>query len=96
MVHDSAARAPDRDVHEWLVWTEADSDRLHPQQRGQWLELGISLRDVAVLSDTAYRPHDVRELARQTGFSTTRAGALLAGSRHSACRASRPWQLSAG
>jgi len=89
-VHDSAAKAPDRDVHEWLVWTEGHNDRLHPQQRGQWLELGISLRDVAVLSDTAYRPQDVRELARQTGFSTTRAGALLASWVQAECLPSIP------
>jgi hypothetical protein len=89
-IHDSAVRTPERDVHEWLAWTETDEDRAQPQKRGDWLELGISLRDVAVLSTTTYTPANVEDLAQRTRRSTTAAGGLLAAWVNAECFPSIP------
>lgn len=77
-IHDSAAKAPGREVHDYLAWTETPEDRANPSRRGDWLGLGLSLRDVSVLGDSRYLPADVEELAVGLRRSTTSAGALLA------------------
>jgi hypothetical protein len=73
-IHDSAAKAPGREVHEYLAWTETPADRQDPSRRGEWLGLGLSLRDVSVLSDSSYCPADVRELGTGPGAVHDRSG----------------------
>lgn len=77
-VHDTANKVPDREVHDWLVWSETAQDREEPELRGDWLRLGVSRRDLTALSQTAYRPADVRLLATRLGISPTAAGGVLA------------------
>lgn len=77
-IHDTAAHAPDREVHTWLAWTETEDDRRHPTRRGTWLALGLSRPDIVVLSETTYAPDDVEQLATGTRRTTTAAGSLLA------------------
>jgi hypothetical protein len=89
-VHATAAKTPDRDVHEWLAWTETDSDRDNPTRRGEWLALGVSFRDVTVFGETAYTPADVQLLADETRKTTTAAAALLANWVRAGCLPSIP------
>lgn len=77
-IHDTATKVPDRELHDWLAWTETAHDRAHPDSRGDWLALGISRRDVTVLLATDYTPDDVRQLADATGRTRTSAAHLLA------------------
>lgn len=77
-VHDTAAKVPEREVHEWLAWSETDADRRHPHLRGRWLELGVSGREIPVLSEARYAPGDVEELSRELVITPTAAAVMLA------------------
>lgn len=77
-VHETARQVPDREIHEWLVWSETAQDREEPELRGEWLRLGVSRRDLTALSETAYRPAHVRLLATHLGTTPTAAAAVLA------------------
>ncbi len=76
-VRETAAEVPDRDVHDWLAWSETDQDRVSPDLRAAWLRLGVSRRDLTALSATAYRPVDVHLLSSSLGMSPTAAAAVL-------------------
>lgn len=77
-IADTAASAPERELHEWLAWSESASDRRDPDRRASWLAAGVSRRDIAVLDAGGYCPDDVRDLASGLRRSGAGAGALLA------------------
>jgi hypothetical protein len=76
-VRETAADAPQLELHEWLAWSETEADRKAPRLRSEWVRLGVSRRDMAGLSAAGYRPTDVDELARGLNTCPTGAAATL-------------------
>ncbi len=77
-IAETAASAPEREVHTWLAWSETDRDRAEPTLRGEFLRLGVSHSDLTALSTSAYRPADVALLARELRMTPTAAARALA------------------
>lgn len=85
-VRETAAEAPERELHDWLAWTVSARDRDQPGLRGEWLALGVSRRDIGELQHAGYEPSDVARLAALLDASGTQAAAVLAGWVRADCR----------
>ena len=51
----------------WLVWTASGRDRAAPEERGDWLQTGVSRSMILALAETEYGPADVTRFAAALG-----------------------------
>jgi hypothetical protein len=73
-----ARERPDVDVVTWAAWSETPLDRNRPRARLQWLSLGVSTRDTALLMNAGYTPDEVAAYATVAGLSAARAASVVA------------------
>lgn len=80
------AHRPDPDVASWLAWSDEAVAPTTGDDCGQWLALGVPLRDVEELLAARTRPEAARELASLTGLSDRAAAIYLANWGQAGCR----------
>jgi hypothetical protein len=79
------SRRPDPDVATWLAWSAEAVAPTTGDDCGEWLGLGVPLRDVKELLEARTRPTTARELARVTGLSDRHAALYLANWAQAGC-----------
>jgi hypothetical protein len=79
------SRRPDPDVATWLAWSAEAVAPTTGDDCGEWLALGIPVRDVAELLAARTTPETARELGRLTGLSDRGAAMYLANWAQAGC-----------
>lgn len=79
------SRRPDPDVATWLAWSAEAVAPTTGDDCGEWLALGVPLRDVKELLASRTRPATALELGRLTGLSDRGAAIYLANWAQAGC-----------
>jgi hypothetical protein len=84
-VRETLARRPDPDIATWLVWSAEAVAPTTGDACGEWISLGVPLRELKELLAARTHPATAAELGRLTGMSDRGAAIFLANWAQAGC-----------